>query len=273
MEPAAASEALWNRVESWSSRARTGLLAREFHIALPAELSLDENIALTREFVAEQLVSRGFAADWSIDAGSISHEEQDGIRNTHVHIMLTIRPLTEQGFGAKRVAMLDPETGEVLRDEGGRIEYGQWGGPADLVELRKQWADYANLHLARAGHDVRIDHRSHAAAGIDVTPTVHKGVQANGMAERGKPADRIAEFEEVRAQGAREIAARPERVLELITHRQAVFTRRDIAREINRYVDDGEAFQTILTRVMASPELRQLAPEQGGNPRASPRGR
>ena len=86
------------------------------------------------------------------------------------------------------------------------------------------------------------------------------------MAERGKPADRIAEFEEARAQGAREIAERPERVLELITHRQAVFTRRDVAREINRYVDDGEAFQAILTRVMASPELRQLAPEQGKQP-------
>ena len=59
------------------------------------------------------------------------------------------------------------------------------------------------------------------------------------------------------------VAERPERVLELITHRQAVFTRTDIAREINHYVDDSPAFHTILTRVMASPELRQLAPEQG----------
>ena len=57
--------------------------------------------------------------------------------------------------------------------------------------------------------------------------------------------------------------APPERVLELITHRQAVFTRTDIAREINRYVDETPAFHAILTRVMTSPELRQLAPEQG----------
>src|SRR5262249_39765227 len=56
---------------------------------------------------------------------------------------------------------------------------------------------------------------------------------------------------------------RPERVLELITHRQAVFTRVDIAREINRYVDVSPAFQAILARVLASPELRQLATGQG----------
>ena len=95
---------------------------------------------------------------------------------------------------------------------------------------------------------------------------MHKGGGAKGMEERGTPADRAEAYEEARAQGAREIAERPERVLELITHRQAVFTRRDIAREINRYVDDGAAFQAILTRVMVSPELRQLAPEQGKQP-------
>ena len=45
------------------------------------------------------------------------------------------------------------------------------------------------------------------------------------MEDRGTPADRAEAYEEARAQGAREIAERPERVLELITHRQAVFTR------------------------------------------------
>ena len=76
--------------------------------------------------------------------------------------------------------MRDPGTGEVLRDKRGRILYGfgnPWGGKADLLALREQWADYANLHLARAGHDARVDHRSHEARSIDVTPTVHKGAE------------------------------------------------------------------------------------------------
>jgi Ti-type conjugative transfer relaxase TraA len=259
-EPVAASEELWNRVEAHEKRL-DAQLSREIEIALPAELLLEENIGLARLFVTEQLASRGFAADWSI------HQGANG--NIHAHIMLTIRPLTEHGFGAKREALRDPGTGEVLRDKRGRILYAfgnPWGGKADLLVLREQWADYANLHLARAGHDARVDHRSHEARDIDVTPTVHKGAEAKGMANRGRPADRAEAYEEARAQGAREIAERPERVLELITHRQAVFTRRDIAREINRYVDEGAAFQAILARVMASLELRQLAPEEGRAP-------
>jgi Ti-type conjugative transfer relaxase TraA len=262
VEPAAASEALWNRVELFEKR-KDAQLAREIRIALPAELTLEQNIALTREFVTEQLASHGLGADWAI------HDGRDGNRNFHAHILLTMRPLAEAGFEAKRVAILDPETGEALRDKRGRIRYdftNTLGAPAVLVELRKQWADYANLHLARAGHGVSIDHRSHADAGLDVTPTVHKGVQANAMAASGQPLERIEDFEDARAEGAREIAERPERVLELITHRQAVFTRRDIAREINRYVDEGEAFQATLARVMASPELKQLAAGEGRAP-------
>ena len=257
-EPVAASEALWNRVELAETR-KDAQLAREIEISLPAELSLDRNIELTREFVTEQLASQGLAADWSI------HEGQD--RNIHAHILLTMRPLTGDGFGARQEPRRHPETGGVLRGKDGRIRYAApWGGRADILELRQQWADYANLRLARAGHDARIDHRTHEARGIDVTPTTHKGPNVQGMHGRGKAAERLDEFEEARAKGAREIAERPERVLELITHRQAVFTRRDAAREINRYVDGGAAFQTILARVMASPELRQLAPEEGRAP-------
>ncbi len=157
LEPVAASEELWNRVEAHEKRL-DAQLAREIEIALPAELSFEENIGLARLFVTEQLASRGFAADWSI------HQGANG--NIHAHILLTIRPLTENGFGAKREALRDPETGEVLRDKRGRILYAfgnPWGGKADLLALREQWADYANLHLARAGHDARVDHRSHEA--------------------------------------------------------------------------------------------------------------
>ncbi len=118
----AASEELWNRVELHEKRL-DAQLAREIEIALPAVLSLEENIGLARLFVTEQLASRGFAADWCVHRG--------GNGNIHAHILLTIRPLTEHGFGAKREALRDPETGETLRDKRGRIHYGfgnPWGG-------------------------------------------------------------------------------------------------------------------------------------------------
>ena len=104
VEPAAASEALWNRVETHEKR-KDAQLAREIRIALPAELTLEQNIALTREFVTEQLASHGLGADWAV------HDEKDGNHNFHAHILLTMRPLAEAGFEAKRVAILDPETG------------------------------------------------------------------------------------------------------------------------------------------------------------------
>ena len=263
VEPGAASEALWNRVELFEKR-KDGQLAREFEIALPAELSLEENIALTREFVAGQLVSRGLRRTGR--SMGRRPEEQDGIRNTHAHIMLTMRPLTEEGFGAKRETAPGPGDRRGAQGKDGRIRYGHHGAARPTF-----W------NCASNGRTTRIcAWRGPGTMSASITGATRRAGSTSRRRctrassarawRRGKPADRIGEFEEARAQGAREIAERPERVLELITHRQAVFTRRDIAREINRYVDDGGAFQAILARVMASPELRQLAPEQGRQP-------
>jgi Ti-type conjugative transfer relaxase TraA len=255
--PDRASAELWNKVEAHEKR-KDARLSREVQIALPAELTLDQNIALVRSFVTEQLASRGMVADWSIHFGKNE--------NVHAHIMLTMRPLTEEGFGAKKTAVIDPKTGEAKRDKRGHIQYqfgSGWGSSEDVAAIREAWADYANLHLMQAGHGVRIDHRSYEAQGIELAPTVHIGVHAQHMNERGKPAERKADFEAARAEGARKIKARPEAVLEAITEKKAVFTRRDIAREINRYIDDPGDFQRIMDRVEASRELVEIAPPRG----------
>ncbi|MBX5155488.1 MobA/MobL family protein, partial [Rhizobium lentis] len=55
---AAASEALWNAVDAFESRA-DGQLARELIIALPEELTRAENVALVRDFVRDNLTSKG----------------------------------------------------------------------------------------------------------------------------------------------------------------------------------------------------------------------
>ena len=56
---------LWNAVEK-AERGKKAQLAYSFDIALQNELSLDENIALARQFVSEQLVARGMIADFAI---------------------------------------------------------------------------------------------------------------------------------------------------------------------------------------------------------------
>ena len=49
-----------------NERAINAQLARNFIIALPKELSLEENKALIREFVRENFVSKGMIADLAL---------------------------------------------------------------------------------------------------------------------------------------------------------------------------------------------------------------
>ena len=81
-------EKLWNAVEEVET-AKDSRLAREFVVALPIELNREEQIALLQEFIREQFVSDGMCADAAI-------HDTDG-HNPHAHILLTVRPLDEQG--------------------------------------------------------------------------------------------------------------------------------------------------------------------------------
>ncbi|WP_249519024.1 MobA/MobL family protein, partial [Escherichia coli] len=46
---------------------------------------------------------------------------------------------------------------------------------AVVLALRSRWADVQNEHLARHGHESRVDHRSLKEQGIKRTPEVHLG--------------------------------------------------------------------------------------------------
>ena len=122
-------EVLWNRVEGREPR-KDSQLARLIEVGLPVELSADERVALLRDYIDQQFVEHGMVADLSVRGEA---------RNPHAHIMLTLRGLTPSGFGPK-------ERG--------------WNGKSVLLKWRAAWAAVANEHLARAGHAVRIDHRT-----------------------------------------------------------------------------------------------------------------
>ena len=81
---------LWNAVEE-SEKTKDSRLAREFVVALPIELNKSEWQKLLTEFIQEQFVSDGMCADVAI------HDPHPPGHNPHAHIMLTVRPLDEQG--------------------------------------------------------------------------------------------------------------------------------------------------------------------------------
>jgi len=175
--------ALWNSVEE-SEKSNNAQLAREVEIALPVELSREEQTRLVREYCSSQFVSKGMCADFNI------HDTGGG--NPHAHILLTMRPMDERGKWlpkSKKEYVLD-ENGERVKLPSGRyktrkVDLVDWNNQENAEVWRKAWADLANEFLECSGHVERIDHRSYERQGIDQIPTVHVGVSATQMEKKG----------------------------------------------------------------------------------------
>ncbi|NKK61323.1 Ti-type conjugative transfer relaxase TraA [Rhizobium leguminosarum bv. viciae] len=254
-----ASEAFWNKVEAFEKRS-DAQLAKDVTIALPIELSAEQNVALVRDFVERHITSKGMVADW------VYH---DAPGNPHVHLMATLRPLTEDGFGAKKIAVASPD-GNPMRNDAGKIVYELWAGSADdFNAVRDGWFACQNRHLALAGLDIRVDGRSFEKQGIELTPTIHLGVgtkaidrkaeQANARTSAWSPKlERVELQQDRRAENARRIQRRPDIVLDLITREKSVFDDRDVAKILHRYIDDAALFQNLLVRILQSPRALRL---------------
>ena len=174
---------LWNSVEL-SEKSNNAQLAREVEIALPVELSGEEQTRLVREYCSSQFVSKGMIADFNL------HDTGGG--NPHAHILLTMRPLDEKGAWlpkSKKEYVLD-ENGEKIRLPSGRyktrkVDLVDWNNRENAEVWRRTWADLTNEFLAQNNCPERIDHRSYERQGIDQIPTVHVGVSATQMEKKG----------------------------------------------------------------------------------------
>lgn len=176
-----ASELIWNKITM--GERSNGQLAREITVALPIELTCEQNIALMQEFVQRHIVIMGVVADW------VFHNWED---NPHARLLHTLRPVVWNGFGPKCTPVLG-EDGEPVRRGGRRqiVHKTLIGGREGLLKLRKAWGDVVNRHLEAAGLDVRIDVRSYEEQGIEKVPGQHVGRARLAMAQRRR--DRISE--------------------------------------------------------------------------------
>lgn len=96
---------LWNEVEQ-AEKQNNAALAREINVALPVELDREEQVDLIRDYCNANFVSAGMVADVNIhdppqrDAdGKVIYDAAGNEihNNPHAHIMLTVRPLDDQG--------------------------------------------------------------------------------------------------------------------------------------------------------------------------------
>ena len=237
---------LWNEVEAGEVR-RDAQLAREIEFAIPRELAQADGIALAREFVATEFVARGMIADLNVhwDMGA------DGEPKPHAHVMLTMREVGEDGFGAK------------VRD---------WNRTDQLEHWREAWATHANTRMAELGIEARIDHRSFEAQGIDLEPPHKIGPAGARRLERGEDAERAADHVEIARRNGEAIIARPEIGLDAITHQQSTFTVRDMARMAHRHSGGKEQFDQVLGAMRGSDQLVALGRDGAGQDRFTTRG-
>lgn len=94
----------------------------------------------------------------------------------------------------------------------------RWNSDEQLVLWREAWANAVNRSLARYGFDERVDHRSHAARGLDEQPTVHEGVVARALEKKGVVSDRCELNRQIKRDNAllRELKAQVKKLMQAV---------------------------------------------------------
>lgn len=238
-------EKLWNAVEAAEKR-KDAQLSREVEFAIPREMNKSQGIALARDFAKIEFVEKGMIADLNVhwDIG------KDGLAKPHAHVMLTMREVGKDGFGAK------------VRD---------WNKSELVEQWRERWADHVNQRLAELDIDARVDHRSLEAQGIKLEPQDKIGPAASRIGGRGLEAERIEEHRAIAQRNGERIIANPNVALDAITHSQATFTNRDLATFVHRHSDGKEQFDAALSAVRASPDFSALGKDGRGDERFTSR--
>jgi hypothetical protein len=182
---------LWNAAEKAESRTNAHV-AREYQVALPAELKAEQRVALARTFSREIADRYHVAVDLAIHA---PRPEGDP-RNFHAHLLATTREVTPEGLG--------PKTGLDMTGTA-RTELGLPPSRQEFRTLRARWAELTNEALRQANIEARVDHRTLEAQGIDREPGPRIPLAALKMERRGELSE-VAE--RIRERHRQRVAAR-----------------------------------------------------------------
>ena len=196
---------LWNTAESAEKR-RNSRVAREFQVALPPELSPEQRLALARSFAREVSNRYGVAVDLAVHDPKPDRPSN----NYHAHLLTTTREVTLTGLGAK--TGLDMQA--VIRAQRGLTSHVE-----EYSALRERWAVATNHALHEASLDVRVDHRSLAAQGIERAPMVHVPMEFYSLERQGMSKEAA---EQLREQYRTRVAAHRERTRQVAPVTQAL---------------------------------------------------
>lgn len=177
---------LWNKAE-YAEKRKDGRTAREWVLAIPYELipkNMHEQKDINKNPGAQ--VALKFAKELArrynvaFDIAIHSPDAEGDNRNYHAHVMTTTREIeyknNEIELGRKTTLELSNTKRKKLGLSSSNIE---------IKDLRKHWEVIVNTELENYGLDVRIDHRSLKAQGVERQPTVKLGWRASAMERKG----------------------------------------------------------------------------------------
>jgi hypothetical protein len=167
---------LWNNVER-VERYKTAQLSRDFTIALPHELSLEENKRLLTDFIRDNFSRKGYVADAAIHRPDTSGDQ----RNIHAHVQVTMRRV-ENGEFQKVKDQHNPRNPEAQQ----------------VTAWREAYAKTANRYLVKNGFEARFDHRSFKDQGVEKVPEFHLGKDTNKLERDGVATERGEELRAIR---------------------------------------------------------------------------
>jgi hypothetical protein len=178
--------ALWNAAEA-REKANNAVPAIEIDAALPHELTDEQRKRIVIDFVREEFLRKGYAADVNIHPPPREVEEGKEL-NHHVHILIARREMSAEGFD-----------GELMKH-----------GPGELVHWQEKWAERGAKELRKAGFELEADRyeighlkleqqREEAlergdlewAEALNREATKHRGPTAEGMPRRKRDPERM----------------------------------------------------------------------------------
>jgi Ti-type conjugative transfer relaxase TraA len=223
------SSLLWNEAESAEKRSNSQV-AKDMVIALPDDdqITLEDKISLSREFVSENFVDKGLAVQLDIHA---PHENE---RNWHAHLLITTRRFTKDGQNlGEKARDLDAEV------RSSRVIEGEiWG---------EKWKDCQNQYFKKKGYELSVDETG-------IIPQVHLGPirmrQFMGDSEIGLRSDLVRHSNE---QLSKDATA----VLGFLTRNKATFTEKDVDLFLKKHTDISDR-NHVKQAIFEHPSLIQL---------------
>ena len=217
-------QTLWNEVQKVEKRS-DAQLAREVEVALPSELTRAQQIECVRSYINDNFTSKGMIADWALhDKGDgnphahimlsvraidenerwtskqksvFANARDDKGRPIYDPALPSYNPKDKENTSKYRIPVLDENGNQKTRERKGKgteylwerisIPANDWNEHSKAEEWRKSWAEHCNQYLAP---DKQIDHRSYKRQGLDIEPTIHEGVTARQIEQRGDVSDR-----------------------------------------------------------------------------------